>query len=515
MKKQIIFFQSISLLIMSYVFQTFAGNLSGTISDSAGILISEAKVKLIGKGSTNFSDSTSSNSSGQYGFENVPIGIFNLHVEKSGFFSFDSGFVLGNSQNVINISLNEAPAGIFHTGIVTGVWSPEDNPHRINVDIEIQDSLYIMPGCTVLATHLLYVNNSDLKIGDSNMDKVIFVGGRIVSNKNHSTTIKNADFVQTTFGLVGNKVEIDSCGFDKLPRGEINCVDSLSISNCVFSDCGSSMMFGGRFVELHHNIFGALNAGVGGYNSGSDISLTYNVFGQLGNAENRGSLGIPYQFKGNIKHNNISLFRYNNSIDDLVITDNIIGEVYNASSFLPSDPYSPPFKNNMFSDQVGYLNHEDTHYLGLKQNIQTNANGDSCDLWMNIVANPGFTSDKMFELSPSSKAINAAGDGSNIGCYQGKGVGVIKRTISDDNCMDNFKLEIIQSVKTGNTVIILPRHDLDMDITLYNLIGKPLLNLNNFKGREIRIDQNRYPSGMYLIEIKTPQKNIRQKILLN
>jgi len=78
---------SFSLLIMciSIAFgQAISGNLVGTISDASGAVVANAEVTATNTG-TNASTVTHTNSTGEYRFDNLPVGAYNITVKASGF----------------------------------------------------------------------------------------------------------------------------------------------------------------------------------------------------------------------------------------------------------------------------------------------------------------------------------------------------------------------------------------------------------------------------------------------
>jgi len=76
-----------SLLIMciSTAFgQAISGNVVGTVSDASGAVVANAEVTATNIG-TNASAVTHTNSTGEYRFENLPVGTYNITVKASGF----------------------------------------------------------------------------------------------------------------------------------------------------------------------------------------------------------------------------------------------------------------------------------------------------------------------------------------------------------------------------------------------------------------------------------------------
>src|SRR5260370_21503137 len=79
---------SAALLVCSFAACLFGqatdGNLVGTITDASGATVASADVKITNQ-ATNIQSSTKSNSSGDYRFGNIPVGVYDLSVAAAGF----------------------------------------------------------------------------------------------------------------------------------------------------------------------------------------------------------------------------------------------------------------------------------------------------------------------------------------------------------------------------------------------------------------------------------------------
>src|SRR5260370_17607843 len=64
--------------------QATDGNLVGTVRDDSGAAVPEAQVKIINR-TTNIETSTICNGSGDYRFNNIPVGAYDLSVSAPGF----------------------------------------------------------------------------------------------------------------------------------------------------------------------------------------------------------------------------------------------------------------------------------------------------------------------------------------------------------------------------------------------------------------------------------------------
>src|SRR5437660_3664203 len=95
-----VFTTAVALCVLSAAAfsQTITGSIAGTVADSSGAVIPNAKITATNTG-TNLSYTTSSNSAGVYNLLFLPIGEYNLTVEVAGFKRVVQGpFMLEVSQ---------------------------------------------------------------------------------------------------------------------------------------------------------------------------------------------------------------------------------------------------------------------------------------------------------------------------------------------------------------------------------------------------------------------------------
>src|SRR3982751_2292813 len=85
------------LCCLPAIAQTGAGSIQGTITDGTGAVVSEAKITAVNT-ATNATRSTTSSASGAYAIANLPIGSYNVSVEKNGF---------ATSQTNIRVTVSE------------------------------------------------------------------------------------------------------------------------------------------------------------------------------------------------------------------------------------------------------------------------------------------------------------------------------------------------------------------------------------------------------------------------
>src|SRR5260370_26782427 len=90
--------------------QATDGNLVGTVRDDSGAAVPEAQV-IITNRTTNLETTTRSNGSGDYRFNNIPVGAYDLSVSASGFRAMTERNVAVelNKTTTVNVSLQVGP----------------------------------------------------------------------------------------------------------------------------------------------------------------------------------------------------------------------------------------------------------------------------------------------------------------------------------------------------------------------------------------------------------------------
>jgi len=105
--------------------QTFRGGIAGTVQDSTGAAIAGAPVALIGN-DTGFKRETVSTSSGEYSFQDLPLGDYSVQVSMQGF----------NTSKVAHIAVR--PGQVFSLDIKLGIASTaeqvEVNANAVAID---------------------------------------------------------------------------------------------------------------------------------------------------------------------------------------------------------------------------------------------------------------------------------------------------------------------------------------------------------------------------------------------
>src|SRR5579864_2595524 len=121
--RQLYLLCAIVVLSISAFSQAVNGTLLGTVTDSSGAIVPNAKVTIT-ETNTGISHSAMTNESGNYSFPDLPPGTYDVTVEQSGFKkeSRKANDVLVNSTVRVNITLQ--PGNVSETVEVTGAPPP-------------------------------------------------------------------------------------------------------------------------------------------------------------------------------------------------------------------------------------------------------------------------------------------------------------------------------------------------------------------------------------------------------
>src|SRR5437879_1474752 len=93
---------SFLLLVLSAAAQVQNGQFSGTVADPTGAAIANAKVTATNT-ATNYSQTTTSNSSGAFTIKELSPGLYNLTVVAAGFREFSNKGVTINAGNITHV----------------------------------------------------------------------------------------------------------------------------------------------------------------------------------------------------------------------------------------------------------------------------------------------------------------------------------------------------------------------------------------------------------------------------
>src|SRR6516225_8654057 len=99
--------------------QAVNGTLLGTVTDSSGAVIPNAKV-LINETNTNVSRSGNTNESGNYVFPDVPPGTYSVTIEQTGFKKERRSNIVVEVNTTARVDFSMQPGSISESVEVTG-----------------------------------------------------------------------------------------------------------------------------------------------------------------------------------------------------------------------------------------------------------------------------------------------------------------------------------------------------------------------------------------------------------
>jgi hypothetical protein len=108
----------LSLIPGRLLAQIDTGGVTGTIKDSSGAIVPNARVTLTEK-TTNVARSATSTSTGTYVFNGVPPGVYNLEVSAAGFQSAVEHDLAVHVQQVLTVDINLQPGNVQQQVVVT------------------------------------------------------------------------------------------------------------------------------------------------------------------------------------------------------------------------------------------------------------------------------------------------------------------------------------------------------------------------------------------------------------
>jgi|GEM_PF-3969136 hypothetical protein len=449
-----------------------AVTLSGTVSDSASAMaISGVSVGVFGLSVPTFAESTITDADGKYQFDGVSaLATFRMTFRLNGYKSRTDSIVIGSTNKTYNVFLaylSLPSEGTIHSKTASGTWLPSGNPHFIIDTVVVNDSLYIAPGCSVLfwmstPPKCALKVNGNLAIGSLGSERCHFEyvhpqqsyqesdfsGSIILSNPFSSFDIANAYVALNGLLVRCSQMRLDSVSLYLNSGCTIAASDDIIIKrSCdIITGSGSihdsisaeNIRISDSFLSLNHqttissgsllidNCKCILRAGTINPESSLVIRHTQIFPGWNGFCSGVRCGSIPSEIQINparvsiLDHNNLFYLTLGKGWTS---SDTISNNIIKLNQFAhDSLIFLSPFRNNLFAPTFSDPPSRILGIFGLLTYSQGNVNGDSCDIWFNMLGDPMFADSMSGLLYDNSPAIGAASDGTNIGYYQGNGI---------------------------------------------------------------------------------------------
>jgi len=390
-------------------------------------------------------DSTYTDSTGYYQID-LSAGVYDVYFTHQGYFGYeilDQLFL--STTTLTEVTLAQAPAGIDIYGELSGVLV--DTTYFVIGDIWVssEDSLTIEAGANLIFSYVVQFDiDGYLYAAGTETDSIRFINSPDLTWCGIDFNDSSNDSSRLEYCLItgGNYEEgggiycdysspaISNCTISgnsaSNDGGGIRCCDNSSpaISNCTIS--GNSALPGGGIYcwQSSPTIDSCTISGNSAGSMGGGISCAYFSYPSIsnctisGNSANKG--GGVYCYSGSPTIENCTISGNSASIigggivlhSNLIMVNTIVegntgngGIRFQGSSSQNSTITYGDFYNNQNGNFAGsYI----PQWLGTI--ITINANGDSCDLYMNIFENPLFystTGDSAFYLTENSPCIDA------------------------------------------------------------------------------------------------------------
>ncbi|MCE7963349.1 MAG: TonB-dependent receptor, partial [Acidobacteria bacterium ACB1] len=149
MRNKFSFISSIMLIVLCFAFSAFAqgtrSSIEGVIKDSAGAVVPGVKVTAVSTGTTTaFNRSVMTDGSGYFVITNVPVGTYNVTVEKDGFRGEKQAITVQLDRSArVDVSL-EAGGGVNDVTVTGGdnvTIDPAESKLQTNLSAKLIDSL--------------------------------------------------------------------------------------------------------------------------------------------------------------------------------------------------------------------------------------------------------------------------------------------------------------------------------------------------------------------------------------
>jgi hypothetical protein len=478
---------------------------SGTVTDYIkNSPASSCLIMLRGLSPSTSTDSTRTGADGTYAFANVPAGVYQI-IES------DSRYVADTVQSTISGDTTFAftvyeTAHVLQAGKIPDTLSKTGSPYIVKNWVRINNPATMQAGAEmVFIKDAALILDSSFSAQGTAEDSVRFSGQYSLAKRKSMGIDGPTVYLNKNYG---NYI-FNFCQFKNMSEFAIYPVYSLRIvfENCLFEGMNDIFGFSSHQPEnliFKHNRAVNCENGLIGTQGSMILADTFEMcdnFLQCSQNAMYFGFGKKTSIRRNTMFGIVTIDVYNVSPVDTIVS-NIFGKVVD---------FENSNKKTVFFAYNDLMIGANAPPLGVGNPALTNANGDSCDFYYNIIKNPLFSDSLTGSLQKISPCIAAGLGGENMGVYQDHGTRIGERQYSlyrvQSTC---FKILSAKNDAAGTIVItaILPSGVQKGDrVTIYALSGRkllilPLTNRGNgqYGATSFRISKS-LSTGSYIITI--------------
>src|SRR4051812_24001572 len=365
---------AISVLVMAMSLPLLAagptGAIVGTVLDSSGAVIVNAKV-IVTAPATGFMRSVTSSADGGYVCPLLPVGIYNVSVESSGFKKFEQSGVEVKAEISTSVFATLRPGSASETIIVQGEANQVDTRTGTLRETIDQRTIRDLPlnGRNAAQLVLLSPGTSDLTNGGNGQAASGGSGAGVYGDLDQPVTYPGAQFISSNGAQGqgvnylldgGTNVDVYSNINNPFPNPEALQEFTVQTNNYsaeygrgvgavvnIVTKSGTNDFHGNAFEFLRNGAFNAAN-----YFSGGQVDeLKRNQFGgSLGGPVLKNRLFFFGNYQGTVEHNSTSGSRVRVPTQDERNGD--FSALLSQGTQLTDPKTGLPFPGNQISDQL-------------------------------------------------------------------------------------------------------------------------------------------------------------------
>lgn len=556
----------ILLLVGCFISVQLSAQLNGTAFLSGQTNHSGIKIKFLSNGGTAVTDSTTTNSTGNFSI-NITGGSYKIIYSKSGYLDINyNGGVATILTNTVSLSSQTLSLGnqVFVSGNVNGSWT-NNNTYIVNGDLIIPNgqTLTIQQGTNIRfnGTYSITANGVLSSIGNpsfpilytSNMPSPAPANWKGIVINSNGSVIKycKLDYFQ-------NGIWMYNCS-PLIEHNDISNFDGIA----VYAQNAPALISSNHIHDYNTSIYaqgitcdGAASPTIqcnvihdgGGYGIRPYSGLVINneIYNINGNTRGRGievAIGSP-KIQNNFIHNCNNGIQVGNSVtpkpNPLIINNTIVNNVYsgidliefyanasiinniiigNSNGIFQSVPSCSPMCSTtptVVSNNLIWNNTAGDYYnvqiTGVGQIVSTNSNGDAVDSYFNLSQDPLFVGAP--NLSASSPCFNAGNSAysNNIGFNPLNGCAAGVSSIKESNLLNNF-ISVYPNPSKGEIFVITNSINTKYELELLNALGQKIFETKTTEQKQ-RFDLTGLPKGIYFLFAKENNLVVSNKKLV-